>query len=120
MRLVYPTDDNTGYLSRLGAHFGKAKYYTVVTLQDETISDIELYENPGHGAGGCGDAVSNIMSLSPDALVVRGIGAPPAKKFDAVGLELFFDKNSPTIQDSLELFVKAKLPKVNGGTCSAH
>ena len=28
MRVVYPTDEDLGYLSKRGAHFGKAKFYT--------------------------------------------------------------------------------------------
>jgi len=121
MRLVFPTDENMGYLSKRGAHFGKAKYYTVITLENGQIDDVEVYENPGHSGGACGNAVANILSLKPDALIVGGIGGAPAQGFAKAGLELYFDRVSPTVKDSIELFLEGKLEKSKGeGTCSAH
>lgn len=51
MRVVFPTDENMGYLSHRGAHFGKAKYYTIITLEEGKIADVESVENPGHSGG---------------------------------------------------------------------
>ena len=120
MRLVYPTDEADGTISKRGAHFGKAKYYTIVTLTENTISDVEVIANPGHASGGCSNAVANIMELNPDALIVSGIGGSPAQKFAEVGLSLYYDKESPTVQESIRAYIEAKLPQINTGTCSAH
>ncbi len=121
MRLVFPTDENMGYLSKRGAHFGRAKFYTVVTLVDDEIDDVEVYENPGHSGGACGNAVTNILSLKPDALIVSGIGGSPAKGFAKAGLEVYFDRVSPTVKDSIDLFLSGKLEKSSGeGTCKTH
>ncbi|MCF6172915.1 MAG: dinitrogenase iron-molybdenum cofactor biosynthesis protein [Campylobacteraceae bacterium] len=121
MRLVFPTDTNDGYLSARGAHFGRATYYTVITLENGKIVDVEGFKNPGHTTGGCGNAVTNIMSLNPDALIVGGIGSSPAQGFAKAGLDLYFDRVSPTVQDSIELFLEGKLEKSSGqGTCSTH
>ena len=121
MRLVFPTDENIGYLSKRGAHFGKAKFYTIVTLKDNKISDVDVQENPGHSGGACGNAVANIMSLNPDALIVSGIGGSPAQGFAKAGLDLYFDQTSPTVEKSIESFIQGKLEKSSGqGTCSTH
>ncbi|WP_295421244.1 NifB/NifX family molybdenum-iron cluster-binding protein [Sulfurovum sp.] len=121
MRVVCPTDENMGYLSKRGAHFGKAKFYTIITLEDGKIVDVEGVANPGHGANSCGNAIANIMSLKPDALIVSGIGSSPAEGFTKAGLDVYFDKESPTVEKSIELFSQGKLEKINGtGTCSAH
>jgi len=121
MRLVYPTDDAMGYLSRRGAHFGKAKYYTIITLDAEQIKDVEVIENPGHSGGACGNAVANIMDLSPDALIVSGIGGSPAQGFAKAGLDLYFDRVSATVEESVALFIQGRLEKSSGnGTCSTH
>ena len=59
------------------------------------------------------------MSLNPDALVVGGIGASPAEGFLKAGLDVYFDQESPTVEQSIVLFTQAKLQKSNGdGTCS--
>lgn len=121
MKLVFPTDENMGFLSRRGAHFGKAKFYTVVTVESNRITDVEGIANAGHDAGGCGNAVANIMALNPDALVVSGIGGSPAKGFEQAGLAVYVDRESQTVQHSVERFVKNALEPLGGsGTCSAH
>ena len=121
MRLVFPTDENMGYLSKRGAHFGKAKFYTVVTLKEQKVSDVEVVINPGHAGGACGGAVTNILNLKPNALVVSGIGGRPAEGFHQAGLDLYFDATSPIVKDSVELFIQGKLKKIEGiGTCSTH
>ncbi|CAA6823735.1 MAG: Dinitrogenase iron-molybdenum cofactor biosynthesis protein [uncultured Sulfurovum sp.] len=121
MRLVFPTDENMGYLSKRGAHFGKAKFYTIVTLDDNKIIEVQCVENQGHSGGACGNAVANIMALKPDALVVSGIGASPAQGFKEAGLDLYFDQNSPNVEESVTMLVSGKLEMSSGnGTCSVH
>ncbi len=121
MRVIYPTDENMGYLSKRGAHFGKAKFYTVVTLKGGKIEDIESVQNSGHNSGACTNAVSNILSLKPDALVVGGIGTSPAQGFANAGLDVYVDRISSTVEESVKLFVDKILKKIDGkGTCSTH
>lgn len=121
MRVVFPTDENMGYLSQRGAHFGKAKFYTIVTLKESKLIDVECIENPGHSGGACGNAIENIMSLDPDALVVSGIGASPAEGFSKVGLDLYFDKTSLTVEESISIMLEGKLQKSTGnGTCKTN
>ena len=120
MRIVYPTNEDMGFLSKRGAHFGKAKFYTVITLDEGKIAEVEVVKNPGHDAGGCGNAVSNIMDLMPDALVVSGIGASPAKGFANAGLALYFDENSATVKESIDAFLSGTLQIISSGTCATH
>jgi len=119
MKIIFPTDENMGYLSKRGAHFGKAKFYTIITLEDKKIIDVEVVVNSGHDSGACGNAVSNITSLKPDALVVGGIGASPAQGFAEAGLDVYVDTISPTVESSIKLFVENKLKTIDGkGTCN--
>jgi len=61
------------------------------------------------------------MGLNPDALIVGGIGGSPAQGFAKAGLDLYFDRVSPTVQDSVKLFSEGSLEKSSGqGTCSTH
>ncbi len=121
MKLIFPTDENLGYLSPRGAHFGKAKYYTMITLQDGVITEVECVANPGHSGGACGNAVANIMALKPDALIVSGIGGSPAQGFAKAGLALYADQDSLIVQESVKLFISGDLKQIGtGGTCSVH
>lgn len=120
MKIIYPTDEDMGFLSARGAHFGKANFYTIITLQDDSIEDVKVVKNPGHDGGACGNAVTNIMNLNPDALVVSGIGSSPAKGFANAGLDVYYDKTSATVKESIEMLLLNKLQKIAQGTCSAH
>lgn len=119
MKIVFPTNEDEGYLSKRGAHFGKANYYTIVTLENNAIVNVESKENPGHNSGACSNAITNIISFNPDALIVSGIGGRPAEGFEKAGLDVYFDQISPTVEDSLKMFLDGKLKKSSGqGTCS--
>ncbi len=121
MKIIFPTDENLGYLSRRGAHFGKAKYYTIITMDKNQIVNVEGVENPGHASGGCSNAVANIMALEPDALVVSGIGGSPAKGFAEAGLTLYVDRHSQTVKQSIISFSQNELHQLGAkGTCSTH
>ncbi len=121
MKIVFPTDENMGYLSKRGAHFGKAKFYTIVTLEEDKIVDVEGVENPGHNSGACGNAVANIMNLKVDALIVGGIGGSPAEGFAKAGLAVYVDQSSVTVKDSIDMFIGNQLEKLGSqGTCSVH
>ena len=121
MRLVFPTNENIGYLSKRGAHFGKANFYTIITLEENKISDVEVVPNDGHSSGECADAVINIMKLNPDALIVSGIGTSPAKRFDSEGLDVYFDNDSKTVEESVKGFIEGKLKLIGSkGTCSQN
>lgn len=120
-RIVYPTDENMGYLSRIGAHFGKAKFYTVITLEEGKIIDVEGVKNPGHSGGACGNAVANILALKPDTLIVSGIGASPAQGFAKAGLDVYVDRESPTVEESISKFREGVLERLgNQSSCSVH
>ena len=118
MRIVVPTNDNNGYLSKMGAHFGKANFYTIIEVENNEITDVDVVQNPGHSGGACGNAVSNILALKPDALIVVGIGPNPAMGFNNAGLPVYVDKESLTVEESINKFLQNKLPRVmNQGTC---
>jgi predicted Fe-Mo cluster-binding NifX family protein len=120
MRLIFPTDQDMGYLSKRSGHFGKADYYTIITLKDNAIDDVEVVQNAGHDSGSCGSAIKNIMALNPEALIVKGIGASPAKGFVNNGVTIYSDLESDTVEESVKAFVEGRLEQISAGTCSHH
>jgi predicted Fe-Mo cluster-binding NifX family protein len=78
-------------------------------------------QNGGHDSGACSNAVSNIMSYKPDALIVGGIGGSPAEGFAKAGLDVYVDSESATVKESIDMFIAKKLQTIgSSGTCSAH
>lgn len=121
-KIVFPTNGQDGLLSKRGAHFGRANFYTVVEIDDAgSIADVVVVKNAGHTDGGCSNAVQNICDLGADALVVSGIGGSPLQGFIDRGLPVYFDNASASVADSVSAFVQEKLqPMVPEMSCSHH
>ena len=109
MRVLFPTEENMGYYSKREAHFAKAKFYTIVTLEGGTIVDITGVANPCHSEEAFGNAVTEIIKLKPDILVVSGIGENPSSGLEKAGMRLYVDRVSPTVQMSIHKFIGDEL-----------
>lgn len=120
-RLIFPSDAPDGLLAKRGAHFGRAKYYTTVEINDVgMILDVEAIANAGHSAGGCSNAVENIMALDADILVVQGIGAAPLEGFMKQGISVYHDTESITIGDAVKAFISRQLNVMQPQMCCSH
>lgn len=120
MRIVFPTNENGGLLSKRGAHFGRANYYTVVDIEEGRVVDVTGIANPGHAQGGCGSAVTNITSLGADALVVGGIGGSPLKGFIQAGVAVYHDDRSARVEESVHAFFKGVLSPMTPEMSCSH
>jgi predicted Fe-Mo cluster-binding NifX family protein len=121
-KIVFPTNEQDGLLSRRGAHFGRANFYTVVEIDDNgEVTDVNVVKNAGHSSGGCANAVQNICDLGADVLVVSGIGGSPLKGFMERGLPVYFDNASSSVAESVSAFVQQRLqPMQPELSCSHH
>lgn len=120
--IVFPTNEDNGLTSKRGAHFGKARYYTVIAVDDNgEIMGVTSVKNPGHEAGGCGGAIENICALGADALVVSGIGGSPLKGFLQKNIKVYYDNVSLSVQSSLAALGSGKLVLMQPEmSCSHH
>jgi len=121
MRVVIPTSTPDGLLAKRGAHFGKAPFYVIVDIENNEIKDVDFTQNPGHAGGACGNAVMNIKNLGADALIVAGIGAKPLEGFKQVGIKVYFDNISPTVEEVIKRFIAGEIQEIQPqNTCGVH
>lgn len=121
-RIVFPTNEHHGLLSKRDAHFGRANFYTLVDIADNgVIEDVVVVKNEGHKESGCGGAVENICKLGADTLIVSGIGGSPLRGFVQKGLAVYYDDHSPNVHQSLHAFLEKQLPLMQPEmSCSHH
>ncbi|MBV5320816.1 MAG: NifB/NifX family molybdenum-iron cluster-binding protein [Sulfuricurvum sp.] len=121
-KIVFPTNEHHGLLSKRDAHFGRANFYTVVDISPEgNIEDVIVVKNEGHKASGCGGAVENICVLGADALIVSGIGGSPLQGFTQKGLAVYHDNRSLNVEQSLKAFLSDQLTLMQPDmSCSHH
>ena len=120
MKIVFPTMKEDGLSAKRGAHFGRANFYTLVTVENGIVQEMSIHKNPGHVTGACNDAVTNIQSLGADVLVVSGIGGEPLKKFLAVGVDVYFDDKNEVLEDSLREFLAGNIAKIDPNHSCNH
>lgn len=121
MRVVIPTNTPDGLLARRGAHFGKAPFYIIVDIEGNEIKDVSFAENPGHSGGACGNAVENIKNLGADALIVSGIGPNPLTGFNRIGIKVYYDGESPIVEESIKKLINGNLQEMSPDmSCSHH
>lgn len=121
MKIIFPTNDSNGLESSRSSHFGKANFYTLVNVEGDKIGKVKSIKNQKDEGHSCGGAAQAILSQDVDVLVVGGIGPRPAKIFAQEGLDLYMDKGSKTVKESLELFLADKLNLLSGDdACGSH
>ena len=121
MTIIFPTMKEEGLKAKRGAHFGRADFYTAVSVDNKTVTSVSVHKNPGHVTGVCADAVSNIQAIGGTALVVSGIGGEPLKKFLHVGIDVYFDDKNQTVESALNDFLEGKTLKIDPNhSCQHH
>jgi predicted Fe-Mo cluster-binding NifX family protein len=75
-KVVFPCFMPGGLASKVSMQFGRSEAFTMVTLEDEEIKEVEViqnFTNPPKGGAGV-RAVKNVKNLNPSDLVLYKIG----------------------------------------------
>lgn len=121
MKIIFPTNDDNGIDSLRSSHFGRARYYTLVNTSKNGMYEVSCVENIQGKEHSCGSSAKSILSQNADALVIKGIGAKPAKIFADKSLNVFVDSNSATVKESLQLLLSDSLASIsNDDLCKSH
>jgi predicted Fe-Mo cluster-binding NifX family protein len=72
--------------------------FTLVKVEDKTVAEVSVVNNLPHGEGGCLDPVRLLASLGTTDIVVGGMGARPLAYFAELGITVYADPHTPTVQ----------------------
>lgn len=122
MIVCFPTVEDKGLESRLSGHFGSAPWFVAVDTETGEAKAVPN-RNKEHEHGRC-NPVGALSGLSPDAVVVRGIGPGAIGKLQAMNLKVLRAQAS-TVKQALEQFQQGSLPEMtyeeacrsHGGSC---
>lgn len=118
MKIVFPTQENLGLKSPVYSHFGSARYFVVVDLENDNV---EILDNQdlGHEHGNCQPLVAlggNVV----DAVVVGGIGDGALRKLGDAGIKTYRAVEG-TVSENLSLYQNDKLSAYTmDQTCRGH
>ena len=109
--VALPSSHPGGLEAGLGAHFGHCDLYTVVTLEDENITDIRLLPNVPHQQGGCLAPVMYLAQNGVQVLVAGGMGLRPLMGFNQVGIEVYYGGDHASVAQAVEALAQGRLPR---------
>lgn len=91
MKIAIPTMGAGGLACERSGHFGHCDCFTVVTVEDGSITATEVVDNPPHEEGGCMRPVSLLAEHGVDAIVAAGMGMRPMMGFAQAGITVYFE-----------------------------
>ena len=119
--IAVPTVGNGGLDSERSGHFGHCDCFTVVHAEGDEIIEIRTVSNPPHEEGGCLRPVNLLASEGVNALVVAGMGARPLVGFNDVGIDVYFENQTPAVGDVIAMLLADGLPKMEPQhACGGH
>ena len=127
MKIAAITDDGT----TISAHFGRARYYKVYTVEDGGIVEREMRDKAGHhdfvheedhehkgrndprghgfGAGAAGRHASMIAAITDcNAILVRGMGRGAYMAMEEAGITPIVT-DIETIEDAMQAYLDGKI-----------
>jgi predicted Fe-Mo cluster-binding NifX family protein len=89
-------------------HFGHAKCFTIVDIDEGRVSGTEVMQNPPHASGGCMAPVNLLKGKGVSAIIVGGMGARPLMGFRQVGIQVVAGA-SGKVGDIVDAYLAGKL-----------
>lgn len=110
--VAVPSMDQGGLDGTRADHFGHCEVFTLVTMEQGEIQEVQVIQNRPHNKGGCTAPVDVLADNNVSALIVSGIGARPLSLFNGVGVDVFFDGKSTTVSGVIKKFAEGSLPQI--------
>jgi predicted Fe-Mo cluster-binding NifX family protein len=108
-RILAPVEEPRGMESRIFEHFGRTPYFALLELgEGGEILRIEFSPNEGGHSGGGGFAHDWILKLSPEIVLVRGMGPRGLERLKSAGISVL-ETDGETLKDAVAAFVQGRL-----------
>src|SRR4030065_2158730 len=119
-RIVVPIVSDSGLVSKIAEHFGRAPCFAVVDLDEKgAVSNVKTVPNVGEHCGGTGQAHDNVLELKPNAIVVYGMGPRGLTTFQSAGVAVL-RADGNTVREVIVAHNKDKLQRSEEGCHEAH
>ncbi|WP_456453976.1 NifB/NifX family molybdenum-iron cluster-binding protein [Thermococcus sp.] len=103
MRIAIPAEDNRGLESSVSGHFGRARYFVFVDVEENEIKGAEVVEVPfdEHNPG---DLPNFIREHGGEVVLAYGMGRRAMAFFNELGIEVVTGAHG-RIKDVVEAFI---------------
>lgn len=120
VRIVVPVSKFMGEESVVCDHFGRAPSFAVVDVSDDgKVLSMREEKNFGEHFGGMGKAAELVARLSPDVLIVKGIGPRAISMFESMGVKVA-SCCALTLKDAINAYFEGVLFSVDACRDARH
>jgi predicted Fe-Mo cluster-binding NifX family protein len=107
--IAVPSENPGGLEAGLGAHFGHCDLYTLVSVEEGEIQQVDVVPNVPHQQGGCMAPVQYLASKGVQQLIAGGMGLRPLMGFNQVGIEVYHGGQARTVGEAVASAIEGKL-----------
>ncbi|MFC1530802.1 NifB/NifX family molybdenum-iron cluster-binding protein [Gemmatimonadota bacterium] len=116
MKLCIPTEDDAGLTGRISAHFGSARWFTLVDSETGATRSVSNREH-GHRPGTC-DAAESVSGLGVEAVVAFGFGRRAFQSMRQAGIPVYLTQSSSVGEAVEEFKMDLLMPLLEEEACS--
>ena len=119
--IAVPSDTTEGLEAIISEHFGHCAAFTLVSVDDGTIGEVDVVANGAHEQGGCMAPVNLLKERGVDVLITGGMGARPLAGFRQVGIDVHFKEHARNVREAVELCIAGATRTFGDDhTCGGH
>jgi predicted Fe-Mo cluster-binding NifX family protein len=109
--IAIPSQSPGGLEAGLGAHFGHCELYTLVTVENGEIADVNVIPNVPHQQGGCMAPVQHLADSGVNQLIAGGMGLRPLMGFNQVGIDVYHGGDAQSVGEAVQAMLAGRLPQ---------
>ncbi len=109
VRIAVPSALPGGLEAEVGAHFGHCDLYTIIDVENGSVSEVSTLPNVPHEQGGCMAPVNHLASNGVNLLIAGGMGMRPLMGFNQVGIDVFYGAGAPSVGTAVDALLKGSL-----------
>lgn len=107
--IAVPSTQPGGLEAPLGAHFGHCDLYTLISIDDGQIAQVDVIPNVPHQQGGCMAPVQYLADKGAKILIAGGMGMRPLMGFSQVGITVYHGGQAQTVDEAVAAWLDGKL-----------
>ncbi len=107
--IAVPSDHPGGLNAHPSDHFGRCEAFTLVTVEDNQITDVQILANKGHSGGGCLEPVHFLADKGARVLIAGGMGVRPLSGFLEAEIVVLQNGSARTVGDAVSDMTRGQL-----------
>ena len=120
MKIAVPCDTPFGLNAQRSGHFGHCAFFTIATVENDQITNVEVVPNVDHDTYGCGGVIDYAMSLGIDASVAAGMGVPPFTRFTNGGVKVYLERTQSIAGEAIKMVIAGEAPEMQLDQACEH